>query len=179
MRPAELLFVYLCFGAATAALTRGPRRWFALVLWPLVLPSLLAGPSERFDTAEPTAATAPDVTQALGRLHQALALWQSAPPLSSGAIARALGELAARRDAVERLLASAAYRDSPPASLRDLHGQLTREVAAAIGRIDELVTRIHLAHYGGRAWGEVADTLAALVAAVEGVHAELERHDTL
>ncbi len=182
MRVPEVLLVYLCLGVAVAALVSGPRRWFALALWPLVLPSLLAGARERFDTV--AHGGGPSIAAALDRLAEALDQWQPGAHLPLDAAARALADLEARRAELAQLLARPEYRvapGGPPSAnvmaLRALHERLEGEVQAAVARIDELTTGLRLAHFGGRPMGDVAAQLAELVAAVEGVqaaHAEVD-----
>lgn len=201
MRIVELVVLYLCVGLAVGAAASGPRRWIGVPLWPLVLPTLLARASDGVDPATnaPTPAstgTSADIERALGHLVDALRLWQGAPTLPLHGMRAALTDLDTRRNELATLLARPAYRASATASdpaahdadaerranvaaMAAIHDHLRSQFVAALARIDELATRIELAHYAGRGMGDVTEGLTALVAAVEGLraaHAEVDTH---
>lgn len=189
MRLPEVLFFYLCIGLAVALRAPGPRRWVVVPLWPLFLPGLLVPDDARFETAPAILPSTP-IAATFARLHEAIALWDPAPAVPLGATEAALVALARRRDALSLLLArpenalDTAIGDAHQARRRhlvamtELRDRLGGELDAALARMDELATRIQLAHFSGRGLDDVARQLADLVAAVDGmqaVHDELDR----
>jgi hypothetical protein len=192
MRLAEVLFFYACMGVAVALQIRAGSRVLPFLLWPLFLPSLLSPAEERFETA-PRAAPTSAIAAVFQRLNEALALWEHHLPVPMHGTERALIELDRRRTALASLLARPENRVEPGAepphaaaaqrhrnlvALVQLHDQLSQEIDGALARMDELATRIQLAHFSGRPMDDVARQLADLNRAVEGiqsVHDELDR----
>lgn len=188
MRLPEVMFFYLCVGLAVALRVGGKRRWLAVPLWPLFLPAVLAPADARFDTV-PTALPSTPIAATFRRLHEALALWDPAPAVPLEATERALLALHRRREALSALLARPENavdgaqgdvhrtRRQHLVALAALRDQLDGELDAALARMDELSTRIQLAHFGGRSLDDVGRQLADLVAVVDGMqaaHHELE-----
>jgi hypothetical protein len=165
MRPTELALLYLIATAMVAVLLhqRGRSDWMTAAMWPLTLPGLLARTEQRFDTVEPSVST-PDP---IARLQAALALLEvrtSVQPLGEG-----LRELDARTEALAALLRDPELRSDNQEALGRLHARLVAERALTLDRIDDLVTAIHLAHYGGQRVDAIDEQLADLLAMVEGV----------
>jgi len=186
MRLEEVLFLYLCIGLVVSLAVPWSRRPVVVPLWPLYLPSLLARSDARFDTVEPPADQAPgEIARALGHLREALALWDAAPALPLEATERALTELQRRRLALAALLArpenapgeasdgseARARRRENLLAMGALHDRLATELGEALARVEELATRIQLAHFGGGPMEDVARQLADLVQAVDHVRA--------
>ena len=188
MRLEEVLFLYLCIGLVVSLAVPWSRRPLVVPLWPLYLPALLTRSDARFDTVERPAAVEAtgEIERALGHLREALALWDAAPALPLEATERALTELQRRRLALAALLArpenapGEAASDGSEARARRrenllamgaLHDRLASELGEALARVEELATRIQLAHFGGGPMEEVARQLADLVQAVDHVRA--------
>jgi hypothetical protein len=186
----ELLFLYLCVGLVVSLATPWPRRLLAVPLWPLFLPALLAPREARFVTVPQPEAVGP-IAAALRRMREALALWEPSPSLPLDTTARALQDLERRCRSLATLLARPENQPGEPCpeseararrrenllALATLHERLERELGEAICRLDELATRIQLAHFSGRPMEDVARQLADLMSAVElaqAAHTELE-----
>jgi len=165
MRIPELLILYAIATVFAAGLlqARGQRSWWGVLLWPLTLPAAMAADDTRFDTVAPATEAASPVE----RLEQALALLGTGA--SAAPLRRSLDDLAARVTAIEDLLADPALRPSNREALQALRDRLCSAQDAALDRVDDLVTRIHLTHYGGQPAEGLDEQLADLLARVEGV----------
>lgn len=170
MRPQELALIYVIAGVLVGLTLhrQGRANWLSALLWPLALPSMLADPRERFETV--TADVAPteeDVVPGIARLQAALALMDvttDVRPLGTGLL-----DLQQRLAALDHLRAAPGLRPDNRAALDALRERLDTEARAAADRIDDLVTTIHLAHYGGRPLERVDEQLADLLAMVQSV----------
>jgi hypothetical protein len=184
----EILFMYGILGVATAAGDRQVRgRWslLAVLLWPLVLPGLFTAPGERFvtTTRHPRVAV-----PALDRLRSALTLWDPTATPDLDGLEKGLHALQERRRALEGVLArpendlgaleavtpseaAAAAHAGRLANLERLKALEAEAVAkhdAAVARIEELATRVQVAHYKGVALPGLERQLSEVLAVVAG-----------
>lgn len=170
MRPQELALLYLIAGLLVGVTLhrQGRPSWLSALLWPLALPGMLADPHERFETAPPLLQVPEDQTPApIARLQTALKLLDvgtDVTPLGRGVV-----DLRERLAALDRLRAEPDLRPDNQRALDELRERLATEHQLALDRIDDLVTTIHLAHYGGRSLDQLDDQLADLLAMVQGV----------
>lgn len=168
MRVQELVLLYglAAVIVGVALYQQGRSHWLFGIVWPLALPGLLARADERFETTEPRVEARTGATP-MERLQRALDLFRvgtDVAPLGSG-----LADLEGRLVALDGLLADPDLRDGNRRALRELRERLHGEHQSALDRIDDLVTAIHLAHYGGQPPEHLEEQLADLLARVEGV----------
>lgn len=187
MRPVEILLMYLVMGLATAAgyrQLRGTAPAAVVLVWPLYLPSLLTAPGERFDTAPRDPAS----LSAIARLRSALELLEGRAQPSLEGIEQGLAALQARRRSLRDVLAqpendvAALRRLTVTGAAADAHAQrmdnlqrlvrLEQDVGeqhdAVVARVEELATRVQLAHYQGATVAGLDGQLGDLLAAVDG-----------
>jgi len=191
MRVPELMFLYLLLGVGVAVASyrhHGEVRVWTTLLWPLWLPSLLADPAARYDTA-PAASTTSARHPAVARLEEVLMAW--APELADTvtALQRGLDDLEARLTALQAEVArpehdlpslrQAATREGPDQPVHQrrlrnvealvaLRDRLRDELATSLPHIEELSTRVQLARFRGGTVEGVGRQLAELVAAIDG-----------
>jgi hypothetical protein len=164
--------------ATRHAATEGRLSLWSLVLWPLVLPGLLAAPGARYDTSDPVE----DAAVIVGPLAAV-----GVPPADLRALSRGLRDLDRRIASLDAELARhdaraiTARRDRSTgdarvaleeqlgalAALADLRDRLREGRDAATARIDGLSARLALQRAAGEPGPDVGATLRAVIAAVD------------
>lgn len=182
----SLLGIYVLVGiVVTAATPSGPTRWLAPALWPLLLPGLLTNPGDRFATAPAPEAPNHRIADALDRLQDAVERWHPAAAVSLEGTEEALLALDGRRAVLTAWLEQPQNRPVDPVheaardahaertehlrTLRELKARLEADLEASLARVEELTTRIQLAHFQGQSLVDVAAQLQALTRHVSGV----------
>lgn len=198
MRPLELLVIYLLMGLCTGVAQHRSGRAgavYAVPLWPLFLPSLLASrPAEAGEERAIPEGWRGRIEASAELLRRALLSWEALPDAAgclgaTEAVVGRLGELAHRLADLDQVLASPDHapaalegtggadagtralilaRQQNVEKLRNLREQTATNLEHALAAMADLATRVHLARFQGDAAEEIATELTRLAAAVDG-----------